>query len=260
MSAPTPRLKSGISELDKMLYGGFMRRDAVLLAGSAGTGKSTIGMHYLIQGIADGEPGVYLTFEELPDQLYRDALNFGWDLRKLEADNKLRVVCTSPDILVEQKGLEAILNDPIKEVKPKRIVVDSLSHFSMFIKPDDLRLQVYRNVMFFKAKDLSSILIWESPQMASQSFSVSDQGVSFLTDSIILLKLIEIDSTLKRGIVIMKMRGSQHDKHLREYEITPTGIKIHAAFENYQGLMGGSPTKSGSEKFAELFGKAAKGK
>lgn len=254
------RLKSGIPELDKMLSGGFMRTDAVLLAGSAGTGKSTIGMQYLTQGAADGEPGVYLTFEELPTQLYRDALNFGWDLKKLEDEDKLRVVCTSPDILVEPKGLEAILSDPIKEIKPKRIVVDSLSHFGMFIKPQDLRLNVYRSVMFFKTKNISSILIWESPQVAGQSFAVSDEGVSFLTDAIILLKLIEIDSALKRGIVIMKMRGSQHDQRLREYKITPTGIKILDAFQNYQGLMGGIPTKSSSEKFAEFFGKAAKSK
>jgi len=260
MTVRSDRLRTGIAEFDSMLFGGFMRNDAVLLAGSAGTGKSTLGMHYLMQGAAEGEAGIYLTFEELPDHLYRDAENFGWDLRKLEGEGKLRVLCTSPDVLVESEGLQAILEGPIKQMNARRIVVDSLSHFNMFIEPEDLRLQVYRNVMFFKAKNLSSILIWESPQISGQSFAVSDEGVSFLTDAIVLLKLIEIDSALKRGIVIMKMRGSQHDHRLREYEITPTGIKVHGAFVDYQGLMGGSPTKSSSERFAEFFGKAAKGK
>ena len=260
MSGQSGRLKTGIVELDKMLFGGFMRGDAVLLAGSAGTGKSTIAFHYLLQGAQDGEPGIYLTFEELPDQLYRDAGNYGWNLKKLEDEGKLRVICTSPDILVEPEGMQAILEAPMKEINARRIVVDSLSHFNMFIKPTSLRQQVYRNVMYFKTKNLSSILIWESPQLAGQSFMVSDEGISFLTDSIVLLKLIEIDSALKRGLVILKMRGSQHDHRLREYEITPTGVKVHGSFENFEGLMGGTPRRAASEKFAELFGKAAKGR
>lgn len=260
MSSQEERLRTGIPELDKMLSGGFMRGDAVLVAGSAGTGKSTIGLQYLMQGAMDGEPGIYLTFEELPDQIYRDARNFGWDLRKLESEGKLRIICTSPDVLIEPEGLEVILAGPIKETNARRIVVDSISHYNMFIKRDALRLQVYRNVMFFKTKGISSFLIWESTQTAGSSFNVSEEGISFLTDAIILLKIIEIESSLRRGLVIMKMRGSQHDQRLREYEITTNGVKVHGAFENYEGLMGGTPTRASSEKFAELFSKAAKKK
>lgn len=259
-SAMTGRVPTGIQEFDKMLFGGFMRGDSVLLAGSAGTGKSTIGIQYLLQGAAVGEPGIYLTFEELPDQLYRDAGNFSWDLRKLESENKLRVICTSPDVLIEPSGLEAILDSPVKEMNARRIVVDSLSHFNMFMRPDSLRMQVYRNVMYFKTKGMSSVLIWEATQNMGNSFMVSEEGISFLTDCIVLLKLIEINSTLRRGLVIMKMRGSQHDHRLREYEITPKGVKVLGSFENYEGLMGGAPTRAASEKFAELFTKAAKGK
>jgi circadian clock protein KaiC len=260
-NAMEARVPTGIQEFDKMLFGGFMRGDSVLLAGSAGTGKSTIGIQYLLQGAAEGEAGIYLTFEELPDQLYRDASNFGWDLRKLESENKLRVICTSPDVLIEPSGLEAILDSPIKEMNARRIVVDSLSHFNMFMRPDSLRMQVYRNVMYFKTKGMSSVLIWEATQnTGGSSFTVSEEGISFLTDCIVLLKLIEINSSLRRGLVIMKMRGSQHDHRLREYEITPKGVKVLGSFENYEGLMGGTPTRAASEKFAELFTKAAKKK
>src|SRR5690348_12632137 len=73
------RVKTGIVELDEMLKGGFMPGDAVMLAGSAGTGKTTLALQYLVNGVKLGEPGVYVTFEELPDQIYRDAKNFGWD-------------------------------------------------------------------------------------------------------------------------------------------------------------------------------------
>src|SRR5436309_12511756 len=76
-----------------MLRGGFMEGDAVLVAGSAGSGKTTLALQYLVNGIVKfGEPGIYLTFEQMPDQIYRDAKNFGWDLRKMEEENKFRLI------------------------------------------------------------------------------------------------------------------------------------------------------------------------
>ena len=113
------RNKTGIVELDEMLRGGFMDKDAVMVAGSAGTGKTTLALEYLVNGATQfGEPGIYLTFEQLPDQIYRDAENFGWDLRKLEAEDKLRVVCTSPDLLLEPEGEEQLLGETIRELRP----------------------------------------------------------------------------------------------------------------------------------------------
>jgi circadian clock protein KaiC len=254
------RVETGIPEFDAMLRGGFMRGDAVMLAGSAGSGKTTIALHYLVNGIARGEPGIYLTFEQMPDQIYRDALTFGWDLRKLEKENKLRLVCTSPKLLVQDSGTEELLDRPIKEIGAQRIVVDSMSHLSMFVPGGDLRKEAFRMVMYFKTNSVSSLLLWEAQQEYGNSFNVTDMGMSFLVDSIVLLKFVEIESSIRRAMVVLKMRGSDHDKRLREYEITSKGIKLEGAFAEYQGLMSGAPTKVGSEKFFELFGKATKGK
>jgi len=95
--------------------------------------------------------------------------------------------------------------------------------------------------------------LWESPQISGGAFSVTDVGLSFLVDCIVALKPVEIESSLRKALVILKMRGSDHDKRLREYEITPAGIKIESAFSNYEGIISGSPRKVASEKFMELF-------
>jgi circadian clock protein KaiC len=251
------RVGTGIADFDAMLRGGFMRGDAVMLAGSAGSGKTTIALQYLVNGIAMGEPGMYLTFEQMPDQIYRDALSFGWDLRKLESEGKFRVVCTSPSLLVEGAGAEELLGDAIKEVGAKRIVVDSVSHLSMFVPDGDLRKEAYRMVNYFKVSGLSSLLLWESQQEYGHAFNVTDMGMSFLVDSIVLLKFIEIESAIRRAMVVLKMRGSDHDKSLREYEITKDGVKVHSSFKNYQGIMTGSPTRVAAERFADVFREAA---
>ncbi len=229
------RSTTGIPELDEMLKGGFMTGDAVMLAGPAGTGKTTLALEYLVNGATNlNEPGVYLTFEQMPDQIYRDAASFGWDLKKLEEENKFRLICTSPSIMVEEGGAEALLDEPIKEIDARRIVVDSVSHLSMYVPEGDLRKEVFRLIRGFKMKRLTPILLWESPQIAGAQMAITDVGMSFLVDSIILLKFIEIESSMRRGLVIMKMRGSDHDKHLREYEITSKGFKVRSSFGAYE--------------------------
>ncbi len=247
------RVKTGIPELDEMLRGGFMEGDAVLVAGSAGSGKTTLALQYLVNGIVKfGEPGVYVTFEQMPDQIYRDAKNFGWGLRKMEDQDLFRLVCTSPDLLLESRG-ENLLDEVINEIHPRRIVIDSLSHLEMFVEKKDLRKEAYRLVSYLKTKGMSSLLIWEAGQMTGTSFSVTEVGLSFLVDCIVALKPVEIESTVRKALVILKMRGSDHDKQLRQFQITSAGIKIESAFSNYEGVMTGSPRRIASEKFMELF-------
>ncbi len=238
------RIKTGIPELDKMLEGGFMPGDAVLIAGSAGSGKTTLALQYLVSGITQfGEGGIYVTFEELPNQIYRDAKSFGWDLRKLEEENKFRLICTSPNLLMQTEGGENILDEPIKEIQPQRIVIDSLSHLQMYVPESELRKETYRLVMYLKTKRLSSVLTWESPEIFGQSLSVTESGMSFLVDGIVLLRYVEIESSMRKALVILKLRGSDHSKELREFMITSQGIKVAAPFAQYEGIVTGAPRK-----------------
>ncbi|MCS4539434.1 MAG: ATPase [Thaumarchaeota archaeon] len=235
------RVKTGIAELDQMLNGGFMEGDAVMVAGSAGTGKSILALQYLVNGISEfGDNGIYVTFEQLPDQIYRDAKNFGWDLRKMEEENKLRLVCTSPNLLLESGEGGHILDEPIKVVQPRRIVIDSLSHLEMFVPEHELRKETYRLIMYLKTKRLSPLLIWEAPQMMGQSLIITDVGLSFLVDCIVLLKFVEIQSSMRKALGILKLRGSDHDKQLREYEISSAGLKVRSPFLEYEGITMGS--------------------
>jgi circadian clock protein KaiC len=260
MTTTDNRVKTGIPEFDEMLSGGFLERDAVMVAGTAGSGKTTLGLQYLVNGVTKyDENGIYVTFEQLPDQIYRDAKSFGWDLRALEEQDKLRVVCTSPDtILASGEGGGNLLDPFIKEIHARRIVIDSLSHIAMYLDEKDLRKETYRLIMYLKTKGLSSLLLFEAPQLMGAVGSITETGTSFLVDSIIMMKPVEIESSMRKVLAILKLRGSDHDKNLREYKITSSGITLGSPFSDYEGIMSGSPRKltrmaMAAERFSQPF-------
>ena len=267
MTTADNRVKTGIPEFDEMLSGGFLERDAVMVAGTAGSGKTTLGLQYLVNGATKyGDAGIYLTFEQMPEQLYRDAKSFGWDLRALEEQDHLRVVCTSPKLILasgegegEGEGGENLLDSVIKEIHPRRIVIDSMSHFAMYVDNEkDLRRETYRLIMYLKTKGLSSLLLFEAPQLMGAVGSVTETGTSFLVDCILIMKPVEIESSMRKVLAILKLRGSDHDKNLREYKITSSGIVLGSPFSDYEGLMSGSPRKltrmaMAAERFSQPF-------
>jgi circadian clock protein KaiC len=251
------RVSTGIEEFDRMIGGGFMRGDAVMVAGSAGTGKTTLALQYLVNGVTRyGENGIYVSFEQLPDQIYRDARNFGWDLRKLEEQNRLRVVCTSPNLLLEGNA-GSLLEDVIEEIHPRRIVIDSMSHLAMYLDEKDMRKEAYRIIMWLKTRGLSSILIWESPQILGQELSITEVGLSFLVDCIVLLRQIEVESSIRHVIVVLKMRGSNHEKNLREYWISDSGVRVGSQLLGYEDILTGTARRL--HPMAERFGEWLKG-
>lgn len=93
---------TGVPGLDDLLGGGLRRGACVLLEGIPGVGKTTVGTQFVAYGAALDEPGIIVTFEQLPEQIYNDSLNLGWDLRSLEERDRLRVVCTSPEVFLDQ--------------------------------------------------------------------------------------------------------------------------------------------------------------
>jgi len=255
------RAPTGISELDAMLHGGLMRGDVTLVVGSAGTGKTTLALQYLVNGATKfNENGLYITFEQMPAQIYRDAASFGWDIRKLEAEGKLRVVCTSPPVLAQFVESRNPIDAIIAEIDAKRIVVDSISHLESFIPAPELRGELYRLVNHLKMKELTSIFTSESHEVFGNHRVVTGVGLSFLVDCIILLRVVEIQSSLKKALTILKIRGSDHDKQLREFEITPQGIEIREPFAQYEGVLTGAPRKSFTEETVSAWTKAFVGK
>jgi len=249
------RIKTGIPGFDEMLCGGFLRQSANLIEGAPGTGKTTLGMQFIYHGIAAcGEPGLILTFEELPEQYYRDALSFGWDFRRMEREGKLRVVMSSPE--VSRSDLQQVggrIERMIQETGARRILVDSLSHFERLAEnPIELRSVAYGFVNSLKREGLTVVLTRESSTLIGEDENNGEDVFAFLVDSYTLLRYVEIESTVQKAMLVLKMRGSDHDKGIRQFEITGRGIEVHAPFEGREGILSGSPRRM-LDSFRQAF-------
>jgi circadian clock protein KaiC len=248
------RVETGIPELDEMLCGGFLPQTANLVEGAPGTGKTTLGMQFIYNGIAHyGEPGLILTFEEFPKQYYRDAASFGWDFRALEQSGKLRIIMSSPQVSrldLEQVG--GMIETAASEVGARRILVDSLSHFERLTDdPIELRSVQYSFVNALKREGLTSILTKESDAILGEASG--DESAAFIADSYTLLRYVEIESAIHKALLVLKLRGSDHAKDIRRFEITVHGIEVQAPFEGQEGIMSGSPHRSLTDSFVEAF-------
>lgn len=238
----TRRVPTGIVGLDEMLTGGFLEGSSVLVRGAPGTGKTSLALQFLVHGATRrNETGLLISFEEFPLSLHRDAQSLGWDLFKLEQDGKLHMLFTSPQVLLENmKSPTSPLSRLMLENDIRRIVVDSVSHFRKLTDdPVELRKTYNTLVNAFKREGLTSILIGEENRA---DYAKEERGrLSFVVDVIILLRYIEIDSAIQRAMVVLKMRGSDHVKEIRRYEIKRGGIKVVGIFEGREAILSGTP-------------------
>ncbi|MBN1179330.1 MAG: ATPase [Anaerolineae bacterium] len=236
------RAKTGVPGLDDMLGGGFLPNSIVLLRGAPGTGKTSLSLQFLIEGAVNAnEPGLLITFEEFPSSLYRDAQSLGWDLKQLEQEGKLHLMFTSPEVFLA--GLEtpgSLLDELHRNSNIRRLVLDSASHFNRLTKdPKELRQIFTRVTNGLRREGVTSILLGEESN--TELRKTERGGLSFVVDTILLLRYVEIESAIERAIVVLKMRGSDHAKEIRRYEISAGGLQVKEVFEGRQGLLSGMP-------------------
>jgi circadian clock protein KaiC len=248
------RVKTGIPGLDDMLHGGLIPQTASLVEGAPGTGKTTLGMQFIYHGITQcDEPGLILTFEQFPQQYYRDADAFGWDFRRLEEEEKLKIIMTSPEVSrLDLENTGGNIERMARAMGARRILIDSLSHFERLAEdPIQLRQLIYAFINGLKREGLTAVLTRESLALLGETEGY-DEGIGFLVDTYILLRYVEIESRIHKALLVLKMRGSNHDKDIRQFAITETGIEVQSRFEGREGIMSGSPRRM-ADSFMQAF-------
>lgn len=241
------RLSIGVPELDAMLGGGILEGDSCLVAGPSGTGKSALATQFVAAGLREKEPAVMAIFEERPQGYADRAAGFGIDLKKPQGKGMLEILYLRPLDLSVDETMQEIL-DAVARIGAKRVVIDSLVGFEMALAPgfrEDFRESLYRMIVALTGAGVT-ILSTVEVEDTFTSMPFSHYAISFLTDDMIRLRYVEIDGQLRKVMVVIKMRGGNHSKDIREYVITDKGVVVIGPRQtDYNGLTTGIPSRIG---------------
>jgi circadian clock protein KaiC len=248
------RISSGNNELNEMCGGGFFRDSIILASGATGTGKTLLTTEFIAGGVNSGERCLLFAFEESREQLFRNASGWGMDFKAMEDAGQLRVVCEYPetagleDHLIRMKAL-------LEEFKPNRVAVDSLSALERVATVKGFREFVISLTSHIKHQEMAGLFTATTSSLMGGT-SITETHISTITDSIILLRYVEMYGEMKRGLTVLKMRGSMHNKEIREFTIDNQGMHIGNAFRNVTGILTGYPhhlSPGEMERLGDLF-------
>jgi circadian clock protein KaiC len=223
----TERVETGIKGLDKLTEGGFEKNSAVLVMGGGGSGKSIFATQFLIEGITNSkETGIYISFEESKNRFYKHMERFGWDLENLESQGRFIFLKYSPERIariVKERSKE--IENAIKEVEAKRIVIDSLSAYTaLFESESEKRKMLVALFEMIDEWDCTAVVVAEEDQSPGKN---SSTVMGFMADAIILLYNEREPKGLRfRAIEVFKMRGTKHESKICSMKITEHGILV----------------------------------
>jgi circadian clock protein KaiC len=219
------RVQTGIPSLDKLIEGGLVRGDTTIVAGQPGTGKTTLGLQFLVYGaVKSGENGVYASVIESGEKLKRNGKRFGWDLELLEKEGKIQLVSLQSTMKAGvSTALETVL-EALHNINAKRLVFDSLSALmTAFESTAEARSFLHIMLKFLEAANCTTLMISEVPWGKQQ---LGTNFEEFLGDGLVVLESSFDNSRVRRRIYIPKMRGTENRLEGYDYYITREGFAL----------------------------------
>ena len=250
---PTTRLSSGIPGLDEITNGGYFVGSTTVVAGISGVGKSVMGLQFIAEGARRGERSLMLSLDEQVEQIMRNAATIGIDLQGLMENGLVRVEYEPPQEIEVDVHFHHI-EELVKEFKPKRVVVDSLSTYGSSLGTGGRLFRDYFHALVALMKEHQIVAVYnhENPEMLGMTSMMGSFAMSSLVDNIILMNWVELGDSFRLGMTIAKMRANPVNRVTHECEVF-NGQGMHVLpralpalklpFSTYTGLVSRSPER-----------------
>lgn len=232
------RISTGVPSLDAMLDGhGFYEGSSILVSGTAGTGKTSLASSFANQVCVSNKRCIYFAFEESPEQIIRNMRSIGINLEKHIDKGLLRFHASRPTMY----GLEmhlVVIYKLIKQFKPHAIVLDPITNLITVGNVSEVKSILTRLIDFLQTEGIT--VLFTALTLNTIVNDQTDEGVSSLVDSWILVRDIELNGERNRGLYIIKSRGMKHSNQVREFIITSKGLRLEDVYLGSDGILTGS--------------------
>jgi circadian clock protein KaiC len=238
-------LPSNSAELNTLLGGGIERGSSTLILGPAGTGKSLLTLSFAVEAIHRGESAAMFIFDEELGLLFERAKGLGMDLAALQEGGKLTIEQVDAAELAPGEFAQRV-RTCVEERKARTVVIDSLNGYQAAMPEEkQLILHMHELLQFLNRQGANTFLTVAQHGLVGDMRAPVD--VTYLADTVILLRYFEAMGRVRRAISVIKKRTSAHEDTIREYRIGKNGIKLGPPLTNFQGVLRGVPEMVGVE-------------
>ncbi|KPQ25540.1 MAG: circadian clock protein KaiC [Halomonas sp. HL-48] len=234
------QMSSGLPALDALTHGGIERGTVTLLSGPTGVGKTTLGAQFIVQAAAKGERAVIYNFDENASTFFMRCQQIGLPAEEMVDKGTLSFEAIEP-LLYHPDQFSASVREEIENQNTTVVMIDSLSGYQQSMSGEHLQARVHALCRYLVNMGVTVILVNETFTITDTQARVTEYGLSYVADNIIMLRYIELNGELRKTIGVLKKRASNFEKNLREFDITQEGIQVGETLHGMRGLMNGVP-------------------
>ena len=245
---------TGMAELDALLGGGLERGSSTLILGPAGTGKSLMALSFLVAAVGRGEHAAMFVFDEELGLLFARARGLGVDLEALVETSRLIVEQVDAAELTPGEFSERVRRC-VEQYDARTVLIDSINGYQTAMPEEQaLILHMHELLQYLNRQGVMTFLTVAQHGLVGDMKSPVD--VTYLADSVILLRYFEAAGRVRRAVSIVKKRTGPHEDTIREFQITSGGITFGEPLTGFQGVLRGVPSLVGSQIGVQLGGSA----
>lgn len=233
-------IRSGVPELDQLTHGGIERGTVTLVSGPTGVGKTTLAAQYMKEAASRGERSVIYNFDEGPSTFFHRCKAIGLPVEEMVVGGNLCFEAIEP-LHYSPDQFSAIVRQEVEDRNAKIVLLDSLSGYRQSVRGEDLQERVHALCRYLVNMGVTVILINETFSVTGEQMKVTEHGVSYLADTIILLRYMELSGEIRKAISVLKKRTGDFEKSLREFDITAYGLRVGRPLTELRGILSGVP-------------------
>ena len=240
-------IPSAIKQLDKLLGGGLDRGTSSLLIGPAGSGKSSLAAHFAICAAEKGEKSAVFIFDEIRENYVKRSTGLGTEIKKYLDNGLMTLQQVDPAELAPGEFAHAVI-DSVKTSGACVVIIDSLNGY-LNAMPEErfLTIQMHELLTYLNKQGVVTILVMAQHGFLGSSMQ-SPVDVSYLADTVIMLRYFEAAGAVRRALSVVKKRTGAHENTIRELQLTSDGLIVGNPLTEFQGVLSGIPTFNGNKE------------